>query len=390
MLLVKIAVQNRAFILVKLNWPNMKHSFESVFAACLLLLCVSCEKHHAIEIEKVTGFTTSMLTNGAGLVYESVREVHLEESDESVLSGIVGVAFMDSFLLVQDYDKLVCFHSDGRFYSRIGQRGHGHGEYLRINAFMVDSVKHTVSIVDESLSQLITFTLAGDHVNTVPLEREWIYMLHNIHPMANDTYLVEHYFYNSFNSLYQVLALGENGGVSDLLSMPFQTENTAEMFGRNPVSGYGGRLSLLKPFDAYVYHYVDGKLIPYLFVESDMKQLSGKQLSKINKFSFMDVVNKMDNGYFPGFTSIYETDNFLYLDICGYCYFLIDKSRMVGRMFDSGSNSSSDEDNGPMPMLKVCASDGHSFVGVRNRYDGSNPSLLFYRVQSMAITDSAK
>lgn len=354
-----------------------------IFTICLLLLCVSCGKVHNIEIQNITGFTTSLSPNGDGLAYEYVHEINLEESDESVMSGIVRVAFMDSFLLVQDYDKLVCFHSDGRFYSRIGQIGHGNGEYLRINAFIIDSINHTIRIVDESLSQMLTYTLTGDYVDAVPLEREWIYMLHNIHPVDKDTYLVEHYFYNSYNSLYQLLTVGEAGGVSELLTMPFQTENTAEMFGRNPISEYGGRLSLLKPFDAYVYHYADGKLIPYLFVVSDMKQLRDEQLSKIKNFSLTEMVDKMDDGYFPGFTSIYETDNFLYLDISGYCYFLIDKSKMVGRMFDTGS----DEDNGIIPMLKVCASDGHSFVGVRNKYDGSNPSLLFYRLRSMKITD---
>lgn len=89
-------------------------------------------------------------------------EIRLQQSDSCVISQIDAVKISGGSLLVSDRNQLYLFDTNGQFKKRIGQKGNGHGEYIRIDDF--DMVGDNVFVLSSYQNVLLEYTAEGNFV----------------------------------------------------------------------------------------------------------------------------------------------------------------------------------------------------------------------------------
>jgi len=383
----------------------MKKSFFNTIVCLTLFLfaLTACHTQSSRKTPVIRGYSDEPLINGLGLDMKDVRIIPLETSKESALSHVVDIGFFGDNLLVQDAGhRLLCFDRQGHFLFPVGMRGRGNGEYLRINAFAVNESDTTVTIFDETSGRIITYDAIGELLESVRLDGKLLYMLQRVAPIPNDErgdYLCSGYVHKDYNRIYSLLSI-KNSFCQELQTTPMKTRGTAEIIGIHPINQYGGRLSLILPFSNSVFEYLpeEKKIVPRMTVSvgPKTKLLSQKQISRIDNYSIMLKSEFMAQNYFPGFSSLYETNDYIYLDMDGRLYFLIDKNNNTGVAYEGYIGEIHPDAN---PLISVKLSDGNSFVGMlepwriktlRNQFDAMidcKELSLFYKAM-MALPDS--
>lgn len=86
-------------------------------------------------------------------------EIRLQQSDSCVISQIGAVKISEDYLLVSDRNQLYLFDTNGKFKKRIGRKGNGHGEYIRIDDF--DMVGDNVFVLSSYQNVLLEYTTEG-------------------------------------------------------------------------------------------------------------------------------------------------------------------------------------------------------------------------------------
>ena len=111
----------------------MFHALMKTYA-CLIAaaVIVACAEP---QIMKESIVVDPCMTMRASDFVENCEEVMLSKSDSCVLSKIDALKIYDDGLLILDNGQLYLFGVDGKFISRVGRRGKGHGEYISVDDF---------------------------------------------------------------------------------------------------------------------------------------------------------------------------------------------------------------------------------------------------------------
>lgn len=92
-------------------------------------------------------------------VFDSYRYVRLQTPDSCVISSINKIVPTDSLLFIEDESTIFVCNYKGRFLRKINRRGHGRGEYLKINDF--DVYANRLWILDSQLQKLMSYGFDG-------------------------------------------------------------------------------------------------------------------------------------------------------------------------------------------------------------------------------------
>ena len=111
-------------------------------------------------------------------IADTILFIPLETTPESFLGNITSVDFNDSTILVNDRKRLLTFTWEGKFIRKIGSKGKGPGEYLRILNFVLN--RDTVFISSTGKFGLEKFTLDGKYLGFIPLKSQlWFFTRYN-------------------------------------------------------------------------------------------------------------------------------------------------------------------------------------------------------------------
>ena len=110
----------------------------------------------------------------ASYFFDNIRTIILETNEDALIENIKNVMVHDNFILVFDISRhgdLFIFHSDGRFSHKIGNRGTGPGEYIKISDFSLDKDNNDVYILDNSSKCIIKHKLStGEFISSTRLK----------------------------------------------------------------------------------------------------------------------------------------------------------------------------------------------------------------------------
>jgi Txe/YoeB family toxin of Txe-Axe toxin-antitoxin module len=145
-------------------------------------------------------------------VFDSVKYVHLETSDEYLIGEIKKIVNHNDKYYILDCWKtkqLLRFDSAGHFEKSFGRIGQGPGEYIQPTDFMVTS--SNVIILDQFAHKLLFFNMDGDYIRSVSLR----YKIHAITSLGNDSLLLAKTGNNRRTDIedYELVVMNTNGDI---------------------------------------------------------------------------------------------------------------------------------------------------------------------------------
>lgn len=324
-----------------------------------LLILVACEQTSQNDLPQITGYEKE-LSNGAGIEIDSFYMVPLELTDNTLISYIDKMDFIDSLIFIQTSDKVLSFNRKGKFMYSYGNKGGGEGEYMTLGGMVLDKKKREVHLIDNYSSKIYSFSLDGQFLSAKKHEELPFSLLQHAEYLGSSVLFYSNFIYNDKNTIYSLFDI-ENQKETELYSFPVKTDNAQEYTGKCPFSIYNDTLKCIIPFDNKIYTYQDGELQPYVSIKANKPLVKANEIEALEYFSFMTYAHFLNEHKFVGFTDIFETQNHLLLSFSNYSYFLIDKRANAGTLY---RYSLPEKLKSEVPFFKIIATDGDYFVGV--------------------------
>lgn len=331
-----------------------------VSAAVLILSAAGCreQKNGRDDIVAVEGYEEA----GADCPEYGAdcRIVRLEESENTMLFNIKQVEVADSSYVVFDNGRqaLYRFSLDGKFLNGIGRIGRAGNEYLRLDTFVI-TPEGRVLLFDGASDKILVYGLDGKYHATMTFPKRSLGFVNEGVCIGKDSLLVNNGLFNNENGIYRIIHLSDCR-VETMERIPMKSEGIAEYVGMHPVSR-GDDITLLRPFDDAVYALDgSGKLQP-LFKVHQSKPLVEESYYETNPVfstgkTYMELTNK---GYFPGFTSLFESNRHYLLGYFNTDYFLVDKQAKRGIRMTLSRKA-----QGTFPVINIVGSADDTFIGV--------------------------
>lgn len=293
----------------------------------------------------------------------------LETKPDCLIGEVRMIEKLDSLLFILDYSpNLFVFNTNGKFINQIGKIGDGPNEYVGINAFYLDKKNKRVVIIDEMKGALIHYDYYGKFIESERINSDLIKSCQQS-IFTNDNKLLLNYRINFEENLaYQLVDLIKpNNSIASISYNPIKTEGYMYSFSSHAMSKTEDEIQFIMPLCDTIYNYKNEEIYPKYVIETPKKMAPKEAFNTSINNSFFSLIFKYGkNGFFTGFTSIFETADYLLLNylengmILGYC--LIDKQqeRGVYNLYSLNEKSAN------LPIFEIKGSDRNSFIGVSN------------------------
>ena len=292
-------------------------------------------------------------------VISSLRIIPLEETESSLLTGPVQkVIQVDSMFLVQDsFMSLYCFDENGKFLNRISREGRANNEYISLSTFCVDK-ENNILLFDSFTDKVLRYTIDGSFIDAVKMKKGTLTYTRDCFFLDEERLFQTNFLMGEHNEVYSSLHFPDE--IRDnIYTFPMSTSGAMEMVGKHSVSLNSDGCHLILPFDNNVYKLEGNELTSILSISTEGRLPSEKVLRDQKEFSIMTSVNLSDQGYFQGFTGLFETDKYMLLTYYNLDGFLIEKGT------DKGVHFKLEEcDNGSVPFLGLIADGSNYLIGV--------------------------
>jgi hypothetical protein len=110
-------------------------------------------------------------------LFKNAVPIVLETAQNSLIGEMIDKLYaMDSILIIADFSEaksVFIFNRGGKFLHKIGQRGHGPGEYVSVSDFCVDTVGKIIYILDRDTDRIHKYEIySGKHIKSIKLSRK--------------------------------------------------------------------------------------------------------------------------------------------------------------------------------------------------------------------------
>ncbi len=141
-----------------------------LFVAFAALVLAGCKDDSAMQTEEILVHPDSMEEKFPfAEMFQYEKCIPLETNEKCQISEIYRVFPLDSVLVIWDRssEKVFVFNRNGKFLNKIGDKGHGNVEYVRLRDVLVDYKKKTINLLDDLSSKIQSFHQDGTHVETI-------------------------------------------------------------------------------------------------------------------------------------------------------------------------------------------------------------------------------
>ncbi|MDE6263911.1 MAG: 6-bladed beta-propeller [Paramuribaculum sp.] len=279
------------------------------------LVPVSCSKKQDSGTKAEKEFIFSL--NDTDTLINSITcdYLQLEETPESLLGSIGSIIEVDGKLILSDDKEYVIYAFDinGKFLSRIGNRGQGVGEYVSPSAFFVDSINKEIGVYDEEQNKVIYYNLYSyEYIKEqsfedilsnccVPYESGLLWYNQSYEGRTADKYFVSTDSEGVIDGAYvdKIFKSGYSTGAS------------------NHVYSLDGHVYGYTPYAMTVYEFENGKVVPSF--EITIEGFSTPTIDFLNNISNGGMSNTLFSGLsksdFISWYSILDTRNLLCISV---------------------------------------------------------------------------
>lgn len=101
---------------------------------------------------------------------KKITYIPLETKPECLIQRIYKVELSDSYIFIQDFNKLLVFDRAGKFVRQIGTTGRGPGEQTYLSCFCIDPLKNEVFVVSLNPNKFDVFSFNGELIGSNKLD----------------------------------------------------------------------------------------------------------------------------------------------------------------------------------------------------------------------------
>ncbi len=341
---------------------------QKVYMIMLLLysfIAVSCTPDKKISSEMVRNLNPSEEPLQETPPYKHGEIIKLETSPSCLLGNIIRIEMNDSFIFVLEYDKLYTFTREGKFISQISRKGEGPEEYIVLSSFYVDNPKQQVTIIDSYKNLLINYDFMGNYLSSVSVPAEAFPSSHYT-LLTGDNLLLSHNMMDMHDTKsYSLFDMDKQKVKSYFSYQPITVGNYMYPYSWHPMAKAGKDIDIIMPLCDTIYTYLSAtsSFEPKYIIETLYKMIPKDKIRKNTPSYTEDICKLCEQGYFSGFTGIFETETKVLLEykdmgvVMGY--FLFDKSSKAGNYY---LNCSSKEDT-VLPFFHTIYAYKNVFVG---------------------------
>lgn len=352
-----------------------------------------------------------------GLVYDDVQIVPLETNDSCLISVMKEIRIVDSLVFVMDNKELLVFdRNDGRFISKIGKEGSGPEDYISLNSFFIDERSQTVSIIDEMKRAIISYDFNGAFKGKKGIPVDVIkYSSHSY--LVDENIVLSNYWMNGeINMGYRLFNTKNSHVLCEKSYSPIKLSNYMCEFSKHPISKTKDGFDFIMPLSDTIFTIRNNKVVPkYVINRKSRMAPIDKFVSTPKNSMFSLYLEYGQKGYFTGFESLYETEDYLLL---GYRHrgaalaaFLVNKRNKKGTYFLYSHDSKQIQKMQDIPFFVIMGCDKDYFVSmyqpdvlmglnvsgksssasvkklkqvVGSLKEDDNPVLIFYKLKKLA------
>lgn len=255
-------------------------------------------------------------------IAKSIEYVPLETTPDCILDSDYKVDLTNEYIFILDYINLYRFSRSGKFLNKIGRRGKGPGEYVRIGAtFVINDNNNEVFLLDCGGDKILVYTYEGKFKRNIKLQYHSYYMSSIL-----NKYLIHHnVYYNRFSKntpTYEFEVLNFEGKKINQLE---STADRSKKYGLSPLFPqfyhYNNLTQYKHPLNDTIFSFREpNKKIPYAILSPKKHKRDVEQRDydfksgKINdeKSILVSLIQENSHHMFIELTKGYELYRLLY------------------------------------------------------------------------------
>lgn len=347
---------------------------KTILILSLISIISSCSKEAFNNEVVINGFDKNYKETNSPLTsfIDSIKVIPLKNESNIVLTNPQKIICYKNKFYILDNNRVLCYGPNGNFICLVGERGHGHGEYINIATFVISG--NSIKLLDSFKNHIITFTLEGKFISEAKAPEG---VLSNVQDaiFENDAVLfMANYIYKDKNDVYTRWNTS-TGEVSVVDKVSVKTNETKEFVGKHSFCNYNGNIRYILPFSDVIKS-TDNLSIRF---PTTRKVLTVSELQNISDFSIKTYAEHLDD--FVGFNDIFETSNYILLTFSNLEYTVVDK--INNKCFRSSYTF--DEKSKSFPLLNILTSTQDTLIGI---IDMEHYSSLKNRIHSNGINAS--
>lgn len=277
------------------------------------------------DVKEITEADISVLMNE----YNDIQSAPIAHTDTIILNYPDSVPFGgvsriyatdDLFVIVDNMFQPYGFSQRGDYVCQYGSQGEAPSEFVNMSACA--TYKNEVVICDSYKQRMLFYNLkSGDLKRYIDFPDGALGMIQQCVFVSDSTAMLARYVYDQKNSVYATANIF-NKTVTEFASVPMKTDNVAMPIGWNTIAAYQDTTIYIKPFTPYIYRYPETK---WIYINQSKPIYKETELASIRDFSMMTYAKAMSNGYFAGFTYIFELKDWIFLALQDVEIYLINK-----------------------------------------------------------------
>lgn len=259
-------------------------------------------------------------------IVDSVKVIKLEEDGHRHINTIVQFEKLDSVFIVRDNNNAYRLDRNGKFLNQFGKEG---TDYKRLDTFMLDSLGH-VLLVDGYSKKMLVFNQDGTLIQSREFSSKKNDFINAGTLLQDGSILMNNAIFNLNNNLYTLLG-PLDVACTDIMHTPLNSKEIAFPMGRHPISNWNESLRLTNPYDNHIFTLdKNGMPIKDLTIQTALSTPNVDILSKPQNQIDLYLTLRKSLKYFLGYTSIFETENYLILENMYNECFYVDKYDITG------------------------------------------------------------
>lgn len=359
------------------------------FFLCSIIIVASCK--HSLNEASIATINNLNLTNEPlqeAPTYKNARIVKLETSPSSLIGNINRVEMNDSLIFILEFDKLSIFTMEGKFVSQVSRKGEGPDEYIVLSSFYVDNVKEQVIIVDNYKNTLIHYDFNGKYLSSISVPKG-SFESSRFTLLTDDEKLLNYNMMDMHDTkAYSLFDIKKQEIEYYFSYQPITIGNYMYPFSWHPMARIGKDIDIIMPLCDTIFSYsaASSSFEPKYIIETPLKMAPKNKIRKNTPSYNEDLYKLSEQGFFTGFTGIFETDEKVLLQykdqgvVLGY--FLFDKSLKSGHYYLSSWN----KEYTSLPFFRTIHAYKNVFVGCTE----ANNLLQLKNIQDKQIQESIK
>lgn len=313
-----------------------------LFSIIFIFLVISCKKEKQIsKYEQLHCINCSEGPSNDHPAYDSISFIKLETNSNCLITDYKQLEMTDSLIFLSDLNhSLYLFDIEGKFISQIGRKGDGPDEYINLSTFYVDNKNGKVVIIDDAKGLFISYDFTGKFLSSTPISLESIRRSSQALLSDNNNLLL----YNMMNMnmednmAYSVIDLNTGHLKGKYFTYnPIKLNHYLYSFSNHPMGKYEDEIHFIMPLSDTIYSYSKSDFSTKYVFETSKKLIKREQITPNTSNYDSDIFKLGKEGYFTGFTALFETKNKIFLEYkdqgIALGYYLFDKQTKEGNQY---------------------------------------------------------